>query len=395
MSLSSARRLLYRLADKWPAKVLSIALALALVAVYRVSNLSTRTITVPLAVEAPGDLIPASPLPEGVRVRLRGEEAGVRAIAEGDIEAFADLSGRQGEGWARAQVQVRRRGAALEVEPLEVSARPPEISVRLDRRATATLPLAAPMQGSVAYGFDLVSRSLTPGEVTVSGPAGAIAYLTEIATSPVALDGRSADFAVAVAIASPSPLISIAGPGSAEFRGVVRPAVPVRSVSGAPIALEGLPPWLTASAAPAAGGARIEGSWEQIDAFSPGPGFLYADASGISEPGLHLLPVRARLPHGLSLARLDPETVSVRAYPSPPPPPAPTQAAAQAAAPAAQAQSPSRRRRKRRARQGSRRAGRPAARIRRRRRRRAARGRAQERAQGRAQERRRDRGDRD
>jgi len=305
----NGRKLFFKLIDNWPVKVLSVALALALVIVYRVSTLSTRTLTVPLTIETGHALIPASDFPANVRVTLRGEDDGINLIADGDIEAFIDLSRHEFEGWYRSPVQVRRRGTALEMEPLEISVNPLEISVRLDRRINMVLPITVPVQGSVASGFDLVSHSITPAEVSVSGPQSILADLAGVTTSPVILEGRSGDFGVQVSIISPSSLLSI-GDGTAEFRGVVRPAVPVRNIENIPIMLTELAPGLVTDWGGRTGSVRIEGSWDRIDAFSPGPGFLSVDGSAITGPGTHVLPVRINLPAGFTLIRQDPENLT-------------------------------------------------------------------------------------
>jgi len=298
-------------ANNWPAKVISIALAVALVMFYRMGALTTRAIIVPLSVEAGHALVPASAPPSAVRVTLRGHDEGLGLIADGDIEAFVDLSRLETEGWHGVAVQARRRGSALEIEPLEISVSPLEIQILLERRVSAILPLVAPIQGGVASGFDLVSHSLSPAEISVSGPTSAIAALSEILTSPVFLDGRSGDFTVELGILSPGPLVSMSGAATAEFHGIVRQAVPVRSISGIPIELWGLPAGFDARAEAQAGSVRIEGSRDLIEGFSPQAGFLFADASGVAGPGLHVLPVRARLPAGFALLALEPGTVSL------------------------------------------------------------------------------------
>jgi len=307
------RQLLYKLVDNWPAKVLSVALALILVVFYRVSTLSTRTITVPLAVETSHALIPASPVPGNVRVTLRGDDDSVRSIAESDIQAFVDLSRHESEGTYSSPIQIRRLGAALEVEPLEISVRPLEISVRLDRRISMVLPLVAPVQGSVASGFDLVSHSMSPAEIYVSGPLSILGDLSQIATSPVNLEGRSGDFTVTVSVVNPNPLLSLRH-GSAEFQGSVRPAVPVRTIENIPITVTGLPPGFVAEWNGRPGSVRLEGSWAQIDAFTPAPGFLSVDASGITEAGSHVLPVAVDLPAGFLLIRQEPESLTIELH---------------------------------------------------------------------------------
>ena len=310
MFWSNGRKLFFKLIDNWPAKVLSVALALALVIVYRVNTLSTRILTVPLTVETGHALIPASDFPANVRVTLRGENDDINLVADGDIEAFVDLSRHEFEGWYRSPVQIRRRGTALEVEPLEISVNPLEISVMLDRRINMVLPVITPVQGSVASGFDLVSHSITPAEISVSGPMSVLGDITGVTTSPVALEGRSGDFSVQVSIINPSPLLSMGG-GTAEFSGIVRPAVPVRNIEGIPIMLTELAPGLATDWGGRTGSVRIEGSWDRIEAFSPPLGFLSVDGSAVTGPGIYELPVRISLPAGFTLIRKEPESLTL------------------------------------------------------------------------------------
>ena len=312
MSLSNVSVLLARLTNNWPVKVLSVALAIALVVVYRMTTLTSRVMTVPLTVETGAELIPAGEVPPSVRVTVRGEDEGVRMIAYGDLEAFADFSRHDAEGFFRAPVQIRRRGTALEAGPLEITASPSELSVTLERRITVTLPVVAPVHGSVAAGFDLLSHTVSPAQVSLTGPASVLTGLTGVSTSPVSLEGRSGDFTVAVTIVSPGPLVSMTGAGIAEFRGVVRQAVPTRTIDGLPVTVTGLAAGLAAvPAAPATAGVRIQGGREQVDAFVPAAGFLTADASAVTEPGTHVLPVTADLPPGLTLLSVYPETLTL------------------------------------------------------------------------------------
>ena len=203
--------------------MLSIALALILFAFYRMSIMTIRAFSVPLAVETSSTLVPASSYPQDVRIQLRGEDDDVKSILEADIEAYVDFSRYETEGLYRAPVHTRRKGSALGVEPLEISVTPLEISVRLDLRIDKTLPLVADIRGDVASGFDLMSHLIFPMEVVVSGPAGVLENISEIKTNIIDLDGRRGDFIVEVNIASPSPFLALRGSGRAEFRGFIRP----------------------------------------------------------------------------------------------------------------------------------------------------------------------------
>ena len=238
----NSKKLLYKIVEKWPIKVLAIALALVLFTFNRLNTLTTRPISVPLSLEINPIMIPASEYPQNIRVTLRGDDHGIQSIVDSDIEAYVDLSRHTSVGLYSAPVQIRRKGSALSVEPLEISVNPLEISVQLDRRISRIIPLAAAIQGRVAEGFDLVSHSITPAEVVMVGPSLAFESVTEIHTYPIDIDGRSSDFNVEIGIANPNPLFIVRGNQMAEFTGLIRPSVSVRSIEGIPIELVRLAP---------------------------------------------------------------------------------------------------------------------------------------------------------
>jgi YbbR domain-containing protein len=308
----NTRKLILSLAENWPAKVLSVAFALILFVFHEMSTLTTRTIIIPLAVETNSALTPGSAYPRSVRVRLRGESEGVKAINDSDIEAYLDLNRHESEGQYRAPVQIRRKGSALVPEPLEITVNPLEVSIILDKRINKTIPLAANIQGNAADGFELISYSVSPDEIAVSGPLRIMEAINDIKTDPIDLEGMKNDFSVMVIIANPNPLLlSIRGDPYAEFRCVIRASVPVRNIDGIPIEIIGMDSHLQSDLGGRTGSVRLEARQSLLDNFTVEPGFLSVDCSGITEPGAYTLPVDVDLPEGFILIRRDPEEVSV------------------------------------------------------------------------------------
>ena len=218
----SSNKLLVKIIENWPAKVLSIALALLLFVFHRMSTMASRPISVPLAIETSSTMIPASSYPQNVRLQLRGEDNAIRSIADGDIEAFVDFTRHEAEGLYRAPVQIRKKGTALNVEPLEISVDPLEVSIHLDFRIVKPLPLKADIYGTVASGFDFLSYSISPAEIVVSGPLSILENVMEIKTDSINLSGRSGDFNLLVNIINPNPYLVIRGSEVAEFYGQIR-----------------------------------------------------------------------------------------------------------------------------------------------------------------------------
>ena len=297
--------------ENWPVKAISIALALILFVFHRLSTMTTRPLSVPLTIETNSTLVPASAYPRNVRVSLRGEDDNIKLIVDSDIEAYVDFTRYEEAGLYSAAIQVRRKGNALSIEPLEIAVSPSKISVQLDRRINKTIPLTAVVRGRVADGFDMVSYSITPLEIAVTGPAGFLESVGEIETEIIDLDGRNSDFTMEVNVIASSPFLALRGSGTAEFSCIIRPSVSVRSIEGIPIILVGLDSEFEADVSGRTGSVRIEGNQSQLDDFQPSSNFLTVDCSGVSEPGVYTLPVRIDLPRDFSLIRREPEDLSL------------------------------------------------------------------------------------
>jgi hypothetical protein len=297
--------------ENWPVKALSIVFALLLFVFHRLNTMTTRPLSVPLTIETNSALVPASSYPRNVRVSLRGEDDNIKSIADSDIEAYVDFTRYEEGGLYSASIQVRRKGNALSIEPLEIVVSPPKVSVQLDRRINKTIPLTAVVRGRVADGFDLVSYSIAPLEIAVTGPYGFLESVEEIETEIIDLDGRNSDFTMEVKVAAPSPFSTLRGSGTAEFSCIIRPSVSVRSIEGIPIILVGLAPVFEADVGGRTGSVRIEGNQSQLDDFRPPPDFLTVDCSGLSETGVYTLPVKIDLPRDFSLIRREPEDLSL------------------------------------------------------------------------------------
>jgi YbbR domain-containing protein len=232
-------------------------------------------------------------------------------ILEDDVEAYIDLGSIEAPGFYRAPVQIRKKGSVVGVEPLEISFNPIEIELELDQKGSKYVPLMANIQGSLAPGYDLMSHSLTPAQVTVDGPVKLLAQVTELYTEIIDLDGRNEDFLVMVSILNRDPLLAIRGNGMTEFRGSVRSRVSVRNFGALPIALEGLDEQFLPETDISFGNVRISGSQAELDSFIPPRPFLSVDCSGISGEGVYTLPVKVNLPPSLNVVRSEPQEIIV------------------------------------------------------------------------------------
>jgi len=304
-------KLLIKIIENWPVKVLSVALAVILFVFNHLNTLTTRPLSVPLTIETSSLLVPASAYPQNVRVNLRGEDEGIKSIIDNDIEAYVDLSRYENGGLYNAPVQVRKKGSALGIEPLEIAVYPPKITVQLDERINRTIPLTAAVRGRAVEGYDLVSYTLSPQEVVMVGPRALLEAVVELETDAIEIDGRNTDFTAVVAIINPSPLFTLRGNATAEFSCVIRPSVSVRSIEDIPIMLTGLNAAFDADTGGKTGSIRIEGTQAALDNFLPPPDFFTVDCSDIDAPGVYILQVSVDLRREFSLIRREPDELAL------------------------------------------------------------------------------------
>ncbi|MDR1411044.1 MAG: hypothetical protein LBI91_02425 [Spirochaetaceae bacterium] len=310
----NGRKLLLKIIENWPAKMLSVALAIVLFMFHRMSVLENRFFSVQLRVDLDNTLAVASAYPRMVRVSLRGEANSIFPILEDDIEAYLDFTRYSEGGSYRAPVQIRRTGTALGVEPLEISVDPIEVTVRLDEKMSKYVPLKPVFEGYLESGYEMVSYTLTPTQVVVDGPKGLLEQLPELPTETIELGGRAEDFTSAVHILNREPLLQIRGDGMAEFRGFVKKLIIIRNFDNLPITVSGLDGNFIAVMEVSSGSIRIEGNQNDLEYYNPVPGanILSLDCSGITEEGNYTLPVQADIPAMFTLIRSDPTAVTIQ-----------------------------------------------------------------------------------
>jgi hypothetical protein len=309
----NSKKLLARAVENWPAKVLSVALAMVLFVFHRMSNLEERFFSAPLQIALQEDMVPASFYPRMIRVSLRGEANSIYPILEDDIEVFLDLTKHTEPGAYRAPVQIRKMGTALGVEPLEVTVDPAEVSVELDKKISKYVSLVPSFQGYPAEGYELASYALSPNQVVVDGPLRIMEDLSELSTDIVDLGGRNEDFSLPVKIMNRDSLLVIRGDGITEFRGVVTRLVSVRSIDNLPVRISGLPEQFIAEPAVSSGSVRLEFEESKADLGSDLSQnlFLSLNCGDIDAPGVYDIPVQVEVPAPFTLIRSEPATIMV------------------------------------------------------------------------------------
>jgi YbbR domain-containing protein len=309
--LLNLNKFIAKVAENWPAKVLSIALAMGLFVFHRMSTLTERFFSVPLIIESQTNIVPASSYPRTIRVTLRGDANVIYSIQEDDVQAYVDLGKYGSPGNYQAVVQIRKKGTALEVSPLDIRIEPSDIPLTLDYKISKFVPLTVNLLGEVEPGYVLNSYTLNPAQVIIDGPSRLISYVSELSTDVIDLTGRSEDFTYAVNILNRDPLMVIRGNGITEFSGNVSRVVSVRNIQHVPVSIIGLSDQFSGELETRTVTLHLEGrNQDDLDSFILPENFLVIDCSAINDPGIYMLQVRGDIPPGL-IFTTDPHEMKV------------------------------------------------------------------------------------
>jgi len=218
----SSRELFVKITEKWPVKILSLAAAILISLFYNKSTLETNSFSSPLRVESTNSLVPASTYPKEVKISLRGERDNVNRIQKEDVEAYIDLSKYKSEKSYDIPIQVRKKGSALGIEPLQITVDPAVYPIKVENKTSREIKIMPFFKGSVAEGYEMKSQSINPSFITAEGPHSNIESLSEINTEPIELEGRYESFSVLVNIIVNDPLINTYGDKMIEYRAEIK-----------------------------------------------------------------------------------------------------------------------------------------------------------------------------
>jgi YbbR domain-containing protein len=307
----NSRLFLARIVRNWPAKVISIAAAVVLVVFYNISRLDDRFFTVPLEVSIDDEFIAASPVPEDVRIQLRGEPEVIDRIREDDVRAVVDFTDHESPGTYAAPVRIEKMGSALDAEPVEIRVEPSRIELQLAVRATKSVEVEPTIQGFAPTGYNLSQYQVSPSTVEIEGPREIVNDVEVVRTEEIELSGRQEDFTVRVRLNRPDSLIRFPGGSIVEFRGIIEETVVLRTIEPVEIVLLDLDPDLRLTSALPTGLVRVQARQVDLDEVTPSQVQIVVDASAVDEPGTYTLDARPSVPQGLVVLRYEPTTVEV------------------------------------------------------------------------------------
>lgn len=196
---------------RWGLRILAFVAAVVvwwIASVETRERISEKVVDASLSYNSTRGLILLDPA-QTVKVRLRGPDRRIRAIAPFSLDVVVDV---QTDEPGSVPIQLRAEDVLAPEEVEIVSIDPNVLEVRLDREAVIDVPILVRLIGEPAGGTIPGEPVAKPSRARIRGPATLVSGITSVSTSPISLDGHALDFSQTVSVVSSDPLVRIVEP---------------------------------------------------------------------------------------------------------------------------------------------------------------------------------------
>ena len=303
------RKIFDRLAENWLAKVISFALAIVLVQLYKGSLLEKKYFYAPLVIENSGDLVPAVNIPRLVKVSVWGDSTVIAPIMEEHITAYMDLSAISSPGEYRIPIQAKLKGLASNISDCEVEVEPSDITLTLEESLSKRVNVRLNLGGVPAENYEVYERDVDPATVEIKGPHSVVSQIEEMLTNSVQIDNRKTGFSGYVEVFASNPLVSVIGTSRIAYSIKIREIVSLQTYEEIALYFENLNEKFEVVTDSVLGNITVKGTKSNIASWTLPENVLRVNCSNITKPGVYSLPVQAVIPGKLSLIDANPKNI--------------------------------------------------------------------------------------
>lgn len=298
------------LGRNWMMKLLCLVLAFAVWQAIR-ENTSFEVVVadIPVAVTAGDGLAVFDQSTDTVSIRFRGSRDDVRFISIDQVAVKIDISEhadrlRQTIKFSPRYVKAPSRAHAVQFDPSE-------ITVTIDREVERVLPVKAVFEGELPPGIQMEQTVCTPASVKVRGAERLLSELEQVRTVPVSLDGRYNSFKTYVAVASAAQPLTVF-PERVTVEASLAERVASRRIENSEVRpLLASDDTRVVKIRPEKVTVTLRGSPQRVADLNARDVYTYIDCTELTEPADYEVSVRADVPSGLQVEKIEPAAVQV------------------------------------------------------------------------------------
>ena len=290
-------------------KFLSISIATLLWLVVAGDRVVERALRVPIEFQnLPTGLEIVGDPPDSVDVRLRASSGTISRLSAGELAAVIDLRtarpGRRLFHLTPAHINV-----PYGVEVVQVA--PATVPIGFENSAVRVVQIRPSVEGRPAPGYEVVSVTSNPATVEVIGPESSLRGMTEAMTEPISVVGATRSIREVVTVGVADPDVRLRSPQTAEVTVQIVTGATTRILPGVTVHIRNLDNGLRGRVVPSSVRVTVRGTQQSVNDLTADAVEASVDAAGAT-PGDHQVAVRLRAAQGLTIERIDPETVRLR-----------------------------------------------------------------------------------
>ncbi|HAH63680.1 MAG TPA: hypothetical protein DCL73_16465 [Treponema sp.] len=307
-----ANRLIEKIAENWPAKVICFVMALFLYIFHNVSILEKKTFTIPLSVVADGGMYPMTDCPDYVRVTVRSTTENIAEALQADITATLDLTTYDAEGVYSVPVSVHFAPKLLLMDPFEVTVKPENVTIRMEEKALRYVSVTPALSGEPAHGYIIKNTTVEPETVQIIGPRSVVEKTKQVYTEKIDAQGLTDSKSYDTVLQNINSLIAVQ---SAEQKFHVNLSVEaeplIRNFTNVPVKIMFLSPRLEITGTVPDISFDLNSTVPLLESYELDENAVQADCSAIKEAGTYELPVQLSLPSYFAVENKSADTVKI------------------------------------------------------------------------------------
>jgi hypothetical protein len=299
-----------RLFANWPAKIISLTVAVVIFFMYRIDT--QQEFSIPLDKKLPAGFAISNDYPKRIELIIRGIKYS-KPIEENNFYAFFDVSNIKTEGQVQVKIEVKFLGENLKPGTFEFEYRPTEISVQLEQEIEKKVAIIADIEGSPPKGYKL-EYQLDRREVIIRGPRSHVEKINEVTTAKIDLTNRTEEM-------KPTPISIITGDSFVRSVEEVKLQISVtqeqasKTFTNVEISLINLSPSLEVLSELQPGTVEVKGIQAELDNLSSDKIKLIINCSEVIEPGDYFFDktkIEPRVDGKATVFNYEPQSILIR-----------------------------------------------------------------------------------
>jgi YbbR domain-containing protein len=221
----NTKRLLDKILDKWPAKVICLIIAIFLYFFHQASLIESKTLVIPLEIIENGMVMQVGNAPKSVSVVVRAGEETIKSVLPTDLSASVCLDNLTQKGTYKLPVKINLAESLMEYDPFEVKIKDDMVTIDVDRKAIKYVPLVPSVIGDVAHGYEIDTITMSPSTIEITGPESIVNATEQIYTTRVNVSNAETNFSTETSYQQLNKLLNVVDEGPFKAEVSVKPKI--------------------------------------------------------------------------------------------------------------------------------------------------------------------------